>query len=102
MNDWLALVPSLMVGILLGGLHYGGLWLTVQRLAGSSHPALLAGGSLAGRLVVTLLGICLVTGGDWIKIGVCLLGLFVARTVLVLHWRPQSDMVAEEGRTHGA
>jgi F1F0 ATPase subunit 2 len=88
LNEWLSLVPSLITGLALGAFYFGGLWLTVQQLPQARRPALLALGSLAGRLGVTLLVVYLVTGGHWAQIGVCLLGFFVMRIALVQRWRP--------------
>jgi F1F0 ATPase subunit 2 len=93
LSEWVSLVPSLLAGLALGTFYFGALWLTVRRLPGARQPALLALGSLAGRLCVTLLGIYLVTGGHWAKIGVCLLGLFAMRTVMIQLWQPQVSPV---------
>jgi F1F0 ATPase subunit 2 len=101
LNEWLLLVPSLICGLALGAFYFGGLWLTVQRLPESRQPALLALGSLAGRLGVTLLGVYLVTGGQWARIGVCLLGFFVMRAILVQRWKPQFSPVTRRGSERG-
>jgi F1F0 ATPase subunit 2 len=100
-NEWLSLAPSLMAGLVLGAFYFGGLWLTVQWLPQARQPALLALGSMFGRLSVMLLVVYLVSGGQWAKIGVCLLGFFVMRTILVRRWRPQIDPVAKGGSTRG-
>jgi F1F0 ATPase subunit 2 len=91
----------LVVGLTLGIFYFGGLWLTVRRLPEARQPALLALGSLAGRLGVALLVVYLVTGGEWAKIGVCLLGFFVMRTILVQRWQPRVSPAAEEGSSRG-
>jgi len=101
MNEWLSVLPSLIAGLLLGLVHYGGLWLTIQRLSDARHLVLLTLASLVGRLVVTLLGIYLITGGNSIKIGACLLGLFVMRTILVQLWRPEAKQAVGGRGAHG-
>ena len=101
MNEWLLLVPSLLGGLALGAFYFGGLWLTVRRLPESRQPALLALGSLAGRLGVTLLGVYLLTGGQWARIGVCLLGFFVMRTLLVQRWQPRVSPMTGGGSSRG-
>ena len=97
MSEWLLLVSSLVGGLAFGAFYFGGLWLTVQRLPESRRPALLALGSLAGRLGATLLGVYLVTGGQWARIGVCLLGFLVMRTLLVQRWQPQVSPATRGG-----
>lgn len=101
MNEWGSLVSSLITGLVLGIFYFGGLWLTIRRLPETRRPALLALGSLGGRLGVTLLVVYLVTGGHWAKIGVCLLGFFVMRTILVQRWQPRVSPATREGSSGG-
>ena len=101
MTEWLSLVPALIAGLALGVFYFGGLWLTVRRLPKARQPALLTLGSLTGRLGVTLMGVYLVTGGHWAKIGVCFLGFFVMRTILVQRWQPQVSPSAGGGNSRG-
>jgi F1F0 ATPase subunit 2 len=101
LSEWVSLVPSLIAGLALGTFYFGALWLTVRRLPDVRQPALLVLGSLAGRLSVTLLGIYVVTGGHWAKIGVCLLGFFVMRTIMIQRWQPQVPPATAEGSGGG-
>ena len=101
MDKWLTLVPALIAGLALGIFCFSGLWLTVQRLPEARQPALLALGSLTARLGVTLLGVYLVTGGQWAKIGVCMLGFFVMRTILVQCWQPRVSPTTRGGSNRG-
>jgi F1F0 ATPase subunit 2 len=101
LSEWVSLVPSLIAGLALGIFYFGGLWLTVRRLPGARQPALLALGSLVGRLGVSLLVMYLVTSGEWARIGVCLLGFFVMRTILVQRWKPQVVPTTEGGSSRG-
>jgi F1F0 ATPase subunit 2 len=101
LNEWLSLGPALVAGLALGIFYFGSLWLTVQRLPDARQPALLALGSLTARLGLTLLVVYLVTGGQWARIGVCLLGFFVTRTILVQRWQPRVSPAAKEGSSRG-
>jgi F1F0 ATPase subunit 2 len=71
-------------GILLGIFFYGGLWLTVRRLATTPHPFALTLGSLLLRMAVTLAGFLFVLNGRWQNAAVTLLGFTAGR--LVLGW----------------
>ncbi len=75
------------VGIGLGILFFGGLWLTVQRIPTASCPGLLALGSFWGRSAVCITGFYLVMDGDWARLLACFLGFLAARLVAVRHWR---------------
>ena len=101
MNDWVWLATTLFAGLLMGGLYFGGLWLTVQRLQDARQPALLALGSLIGRLAVLLLSLYFVTGGQLVRIGVFLLGFFIMRTIFIRRWGPFTKPVLEKGKVHG-
>lgn len=101
MNDWLLLATALIAGLVMGALYFGGLWLTVQRLSDARQPALLALGSLAGRLGMLLLGLYFIAGGQFARIGIYLLGFFIMRTILVRRWGPQKHPIPEKGNVHG-
>ncbi len=93
---WLAL--AFMGGVVLGGLYFGSLWITVRRLPEVRCPALLALGSLLARLSLVLGGFYVVGAGDWRRFVLALLGFVGARTILVrLHEgkRPLSAAKAE-------
>lgn len=70
-------------GVLLGFAYFGGLWLTMQALPATRHPALLVIGSYFGRLALafaTLLAIALL--GGWKPLLVSLGGFLVVKVVL--------------------
>ena len=88
-NAWLHLRKSQMIprfgfGILLGIFFYGGLWLTVRRLATTHHPFALSLGSLLLRMAVTLAGFVFVLHGRWQNAAVALVGFTAARLLLAL------------------
>lgn len=79
MNEILSLVPALIAGLLLGAMFFGGLWWTVQKGVSSTRPALWFFGSLLLRTSLTLVGFYVVSGGQWEKLLMCLLGFTIAR-----------------------
>ncbi len=83
---WLAL--ALVVGLALGVVYFGGLWLTVKRLPTTRRPALLFFGSFLARTALVVAGIYLVMDGRWERVAVCLAGLLVARVVLTRRLGP--------------
>jgi F1F0 ATPase subunit 2 len=98
-TDLLFLLLALAAGGGLGLLYFGGLWLTVERLATARHPSLLFLGSFFGRLVVTLGGFFLVMGGRWERLVACLAGFILVRSLLLARWRP--GPAPGEGKVHG-
>lgn len=81
-NDIIALLPALLVGIVLGIIFFGGLWLTIQKGLGSKHTALIFTVSLIIRLAIVLLGFYYIGGGSWQRLLVCLAGFLAARMVI--------------------
>lgn len=84
MTEAMMLVLLLLSGSLLGVLYFGGLWLTVRRLARTKQPWVLYFGSLALRLTL-LLG-CFFAVLVWQKlVGVAavIVGFMLARLVMV-------------------
>jgi F1F0 ATPase subunit 2 len=75
-------------GILLGAVYFGGLWLTVRRLPTSRRPALTVVVSLAARVAILLGGTYLVMDGRVERLLACLVGIVVARLILVRLVRP--------------
>lgn len=82
MNDPI-LRYSLMVitGAFLGVIFFGGLWMTIQAMPRSKHPALLFFGSLLTRSAILLGGIWFFAAGDAMSIIACLLGFIGVRLV---------------------
>lgn len=88
MSDALWLVVALVAGVGLGLFYFGGLWLTIERLPQSKSPALFAMISFVGRTVLTLVGFYYVMGDSWQRLVACLVGVVVARVVLVRRLGP--------------
>jgi F1F0 ATPase subunit 2 len=73
-----------LAGLLLGAFFFGGLWLTVQKLATSKRPALWVIGSFLLRMSVTMTGFYVVANdGDWQRLLGCLLGFIMARLLVI-------------------
>lgn len=98
MSGFMALVLSMAAGAGLGLLYFGGLWLTVRRLAGTRTPVLLFGASFVVRTILTVLGFYLVMDGSLGRMLACLLGFIVARQLLISRLRPERAPAAPRGR----
>jgi len=81
MNE-LILAFSLVAGVLLGVMFFGGLWWTVVRAISSKQPALWFLGSMLLRTGIALSGFYFVSGGDWKRLLASLLGFIIARLVV--------------------
>lgn len=84
----LILAGSLAAGLALGAFYFGLLWLTVQRVPHSRHPALLVQFSLLGRMLVAVAAFLLVMQGQWERLVACLCGFLIARQVVIAFVRP--------------
>lgn len=91
MNETLTLMLSLMAGILLGLIFFGGLWWTVRKGVSSQWPALLFLGSLLLRMSIALVGFYFVSGGHWQRLLLCLLGFVLARLIVTWRTRPREN-----------
>lgn len=72
-------IVCLAAGVVLGTLFFGGLWITVRRLATSRHPGALAAGSLMVRTAAVVIGVLLLTRGRWQNALAILFGFIAAR-----------------------
>jgi F1F0 ATPase subunit 2 len=76
-----------VIGVLLGGVFFGGLRWTVRRGVISSAPALWFSGSLLIRTAMALAGFYLVSRAEWLRLPACMLGFLFARFVIVRETR---------------
>ena len=72
-----------IVGMALGTLFFGGLWLTVKKAVTFKRPAIWFLGSLVLRVGLTMLGFYYISQGNWINLLICLLGFVVARFLVL-------------------
>ena len=98
MSGYMGLVLAAAAGAGLGLFYFGGLWLTVRRLAGSGSPVLLFGASFLVRTALTVLGFYFVMDGSLGRVLACLLGFIVARQLLVSRLRPGREPTSSRGR----
>ena len=96
MNELLQLALVLLAGLLLGALFFGGLWWTVLKGVSARQPALWFGVSLLLRTGIVLAGFYLVSGTDWKRLLLCLLGFIVARFIIIR----LTDLPGGRGASH--
>lgn len=89
MSGWIAIALSLAAGLGLGLVYFGGLWLTVRRVATTRRPALLFAGSFVLRTALVVAGMYLVMDGSWQRMLACLAGFIILRQVMVSRLRPE-------------
>ena len=87
MNQLPSMILSLLAGVLLGIIFFGGLWWTVQRGVRSTHTAILFAGSLMLRTATALAGFYFVSHGNWQRLLACLFGFLVARVLVTQRTR---------------
>jgi F1F0 ATPase subunit 2 len=90
----LALVLAWVTGSVLGGIFFGGLWWTIRKGVSSKQPALWFLPSLLLRTGITLAGFYFVSGGDWKRLLLCLLGFVMTR--LAVTWLTHSPGTEQE------
>jgi len=82
MSEPAILVLTLLAGLGLGTLFFGGLWWTVGRGLASPQPALWFLGSMLARMGVLIAGFLIVGGHDWRRWALCLIGAVLARAIV--------------------
>lgn len=78
----MTIVLSLLAGLALGTFFYGGLWLSVRWLPGSSNPALLTIGSFWVRSMVVVAGFVLLARQGWRYAVIALMAFALGRLVI--------------------
>jgi F1F0 ATPase subunit 2 len=76
------LLGACLAGIALGGMFFGGLWLTIRYTLSSAAPGLWLMGSYMLRTVIVVAGFYVVFAGDWRRLMACLLGFILARFIV--------------------
>ena len=100
MPEALGLTLSLVAGVLLGAIFFGGLWWTIRKGVSSKQPALWFLGSLLLRTSIALAGFYFVGRGQWERLLVCLVGFLIARLIMTRFTRaPETPTcLAQEAR----
>ncbi|HEY6927136.1 MAG TPA: ATP synthase subunit I [Steroidobacteraceae bacterium] len=82
MNHHGMLVSALAIGMLLGLFVFAGLWWTLRRGLASTNPAIWLGAGALVRLVVVLATFYYMALMGLPSVGLCLLGLLIARSAV--------------------
>lgn len=72
-------MDALLAGIVLGVIHFGGLWWTLRRALGTTTPYVLVGASYIARTAITVGGFYLFMDGSWIRLVALGAGFTLAR-----------------------
>ncbi len=92
MNETVALVLTMVAGLLLGAIFFGGLWWTIGKGVVSDRPALWFFGSLLTRMSIVLAGFFLVARSHrWQSLVTCLVGFVMARIIVTWLTRPRGE-----------
>ncbi len=95
MNEIWGIMLALVVGLLLGALFFGGLWLTVQRGLTAKHPAVLFLISMLLRTGITLAGFYAVADHDSQRLVASLIGFVIVRLIATRVSRSGVEKVAQ-------
>lgn len=99
MNETLVLALSVVAGVGLGALFFGGLWWTLRKALASSRSAVWFLGSLVVRTAIVLTAFFAIGRGDWKRLFGCLVGFIIGRFVVLRLTRgtAASDVLKEVG-----
>ncbi len=82
-SEMFTIAVAAVLGLVLGGFYFGGLWWTVRRMPRTRAPLSLYFGSLAVRLALVLTAFYgVLTYSSWLPLVASLIGFLVARIVL--------------------
>jgi F1F0 ATPase subunit 2 len=101
-SEVLPLGLAAVVGLLLGAIFFGGLYLTVRRGVSSQSPALWFLASLVVRMGIALVGFYLVANGSWQRLVACFVGFVAARLVVTWLTRPVGQQASSTSGAHHA
>jgi F1F0 ATPase subunit 2 len=107
MNDLFSFTPqgiallllSVLVGVILSIVYFGGLWFTIQNMDRVKQPALLFTGSFLIRIMVVLAGFYLISDGRFDRLAASFVSFIIARQ-FVLKWA-QAPEKPDVSRTEG-
>ncbi len=103
MNEYLSLISAFAAGVLLGGMFFGGLWWTVNKIIASNRSAVWLLSSLLLRTGITLAGFYLFASGGWENLTACLLGFIAARLMVTHLTKPAKNQnFTTQESNHGA
>jgi len=82
MNETFLALLSLLAGLAIGIVFYGGLWFTVSRVTSTKNPGLLFAASSMVRTAFALAAMWCVSQGGAARLALCLLGFIAARPIV--------------------
>ena len=85
---------ALVAGAAVGVFHFGGLWLTVRRVATSNRPVLLTFGSFVVRAAVAVAVLVWIARMHWQLLLAALAGFVLVRVIMTRKLRPEGRAVA--------
>jgi F1F0 ATPase subunit 2 len=91
MSEVLTLSLSMLGGLIIGAIFFGGLWWTVRHGVSTEQPALFFFGSLMARMSIALIGFYFAAGNQWERQLLCLLGFIMARLAVMWLTRQTSQ-----------
>lgn len=83
MNETLVLALSVIAGVGVGALFFGGLWWTLRKALVSSHAAVWFLGSLIVRTTIVLAAFFAIGRGNWQRMAGCLVGFIIGRFMVL-------------------
>lgn len=75
-------VLSVLTGLVLGTIFFGGLWWTLRRALASPQPAVLVVVSMLARTGLVVAGFYFVSDGQWQRLLLSLAGFIFARLIV--------------------
>ena len=93
------LALALAAGAAVGAFHFGGLWLTVRRVATSKRPMLLTFGSFVVRAVVAVAVMVWIARMHWQLLLAAMAGFVLVRVVMTRKLRPEGAAVEVKDRS---
>ena len=86
-----ALLPFVMAGGVLGAVHFGGLWWTIQRLPSARRPAAWMAGSFLLRSSIVLGGFYWTVQSGWPATLAAMAGFIAVRVLFGRRLRPDTS-----------
>lgn len=90
-SSLIVIVACLMAGVAMGVFFFLGLWWTVTKLVSSRRRGILLVGSSILRMFVVLAAMYVISSGHIERLVSCVIGMLVARLVIVRVLRPQPE-----------
>ncbi len=98
--DITAFAAAFLAGMILGGIYFGALWLTLRQLSHRRRPGLFLIASLTGRLSLLLIVFYLILiSSHWIHLLALLIGFLTVRVLVTRKIRHTLDAQVSHSRT---